>query len=278
MDYAQLESQAFTHKPKLIICGASSYSRDWDYKRIREIADQVGALVLADISHPSGLIARGLLSSPFPHCHVVSTTTHKTLRGPRGGMLLLGEDGENPLNIRTSKGKLRKMSALLNSAVFPGTQGGPLEHVIAAKAVALAEAGSPSFGAYAQAVCRNAKALSKALQSLGYEIVSGGTDNHIVLVDLSKTSKSGFEAEELLSKAAITVNKNLIPYDTRSPQETSGIRLGTAAITTRGLDEGDMERLAHYMHEVLGMGADEKRLRALREEVVSWMRPYPIFA
>ncbi len=277
IDYDALEAKAHEVRPKLIICGASSYARDWDYARIRRVADAVGAVVLADIAHPAGLIAKGLLNNPLPHCHVVTTTTHKTLRGPRGGVILMQEDGPNPLGIRTSKGLVKKSSTLFNSAVFPGTQGGPLEHVIAAKAVAFEEAAQPSFAVYAQQVQTNARALGEHLQGLGYALVSGGTDNHLLLVDLQGTC-TGQEAEHTLEQVGITVNKNLIPFDARSSLQTSGIRIGTAAITTRGLGAHDMETLAHYLHEALQHANDTQKLQVLRQKILDWVKSYPIFA
>ncbi len=251
VDYKMLEKQALKLKPKLIICGASAYSRDWDYARIRKVADEIGALVLADISHPAGLIARGLLNDALLHCHIVTSTTHKTLRGPRGGVIMLGKDFENKLGIKDRKGNLRMMSSLLDSAVFPGTQGGPLEHVIAAKAVAFEEALSDSYFNYCLQVIKNAKALSAELTSLGFNIISGGTDNHSMLIDLRNKNITGKEAEEKLIKAHITVNKNMVPFDTQSPFITSGIRIGTAAITTRGMKEKEMIQIAQIVDEVL---------------------------
>ncbi|RYE12244.1 MAG: serine hydroxymethyltransferase, partial [Sphingobacteriales bacterium] len=235
VDYDQLKEVALREKPKMIICGASAYSRDWDYAFIRKVADQVGAIVLADISHPSGLIARGLLTDPLPHCQIVTTTTHKTLRGPRGGLILLGKDFENPWGIKTPKGETRMMSSLLDMAVFPGTQGGPLEHIIAAKAIAFGEALSDSYLKYIVQVKQNAQAMAKAFVSRGYEIISGGTDNHLMLIDLRNKNVTGKAAENALVNADITINKNMVPFDDKSPFVTSGIRIGTAAITTRGL-------------------------------------------
>ena len=278
VDYAALERQAEQLRPRLIICGASSYSRDWDYARIRAAADAVGAVVLADIAHPAGLIAKGLLNNPLPHCHIVSTTTHKTLRGPRGGILLMQQDGENTLGLRTAKGNLRKWSTVFNGAVFPGTQGGPLEHVIASKAVAFEEAIQPSFKDYVQQVQRNARALAKQLQALGYDIVSQGTDNHLLLMDLRNTAHTGRQAEDLLGQVGITVNKNLVPFDTQSALHTSGVRLGTAAITTRGLKEEDMALLANYIHEALTKGSQSKSVQALHQKIIDWIKDYPLFA
>ena len=278
IDYDELHNQAQNERPCLIICGASTYSRDWDYARLRAIADQVGALLMADMSHPSGLIAKGLLNDPLPHCHVVSTTTHKTLRGPRGGLLLVGKDIENPLGLRTSKGKIRKLSSILDSAVFPGTQGGPLEHIIAAKAVAFGEALQPSFLGYVERVQRNARALAAELQLRGYQVVSGGTDNHIVLIDLRNKNISGKSAEAILERIDITINKNMVPFDDKSPMETSGIRLGTSAITTRGLEVEDMSRIATYIDEALQQSDNDVQLQKIRASVNTWMRDYPLFA
>ena len=243
VDMGMVESQAKKVKPKMIIAGASAYSRDWDFKRFREIADSVGAILLADISHPAGLIARGLLNDPMEHCHVVTTTTHKTLRGPRGGVIMVGKDFENPFGIKTMKGNLRSFSSLLDSGVFPGTQGGPLEHVIAAKAVAFGEALTDDYLNYVVQTCKNAKAMAKALVDKDYNIISGGTDNHSMLIDLRNKNISGKDAENALVKADITVNKNMVPFDDKSPFVTSGIRIGTPAISTRGLLETDMVRV-----------------------------------
>ena len=278
IDYDQLEAQAHKERPKLIICGASSYSRDWDYPRIRAIADQVGALVLADISHPAGLIACGLLNDPLEYCHVVSSTTHKTLRGPRGGIIMMRYDMDNPMGLRTPKGRLRKLSAVLDSGVFPGTQGGPLEHIIAAKAVAFGEALRPSFCEYIQRVRTHAQVLSAELTARGYEIVSGGTDNHIILIDLRNRSLTGRRAEEILGRIDVTINKNMVPFDDQSPLQTSGIRLGTAAVTTRGLSAEDMNRIAAYIDEALQRPDDEQHLKHLRHEINQWMRSYPLFS
>lgn len=251
VDYSMLEKQALKVKPKLIICGASAYSRDWNYERIRKVADEIGALVLADISHPAGLIARGLLNDAIIHCHIVTSTTHKTLRGPRGGVIMLGKDFENNLGIKDKKGNLRMMSSILDSAVFPGTQGGPLEHIIAAKAVAFEEALSDSYFNYCLQVIKNAKTLSNELKKLGFNIISGGTDNHSMLIDLRNKNITGKEAEEKLIKAHITVNKNMVPFDTESPFITSGIRIGTAAVTTRGMKEKEMIIIANMINEVI---------------------------
>ena len=265
-------------KPKLLICGASAYSRDWDYKAFREIADEVGALLLADISHPAGLIAKGLLNDPLQHCHIVTTTTHKTLRGPRGGVIMMGRDFENPFGIKGMKGELRMMSSLLDSAVFPGMQGGPLEHVIAAKAVAFGEALDEEFKEYGRHVIANAAALSMALMSKGYDIVTGGTENHCFLMDLRNKNVTGKEADAALIKADITVNKNMVPFDDKSPMVTSGIRIGTPAITTRGLMVGDMEIIAQFIDRAIVQRHDEKLIYALKSEVNEFMTDRPLFA
>ncbi len=265
-------------KPKLLICGASAYSRDWDYKAFREIADEVGALLLADISHPAGLIAKGLLNDPLQHCHIVTTTTHKTLRGPRGGVIMMGRDFENPFGIKGMKGELRMMSSLLDSAVFPGMQGGPLEHVIAAKAVAFGEALDEEFKVYGRHVMANAAALSMALMSKGYDIVTGGTENHCFLMDLRNKNVTGKEADAALIKADITVNKNMVPFDDKSPMVTSGIRIGTPAITTRGLMVGDMEIIAQFIDRAIVQRHDEKLIHALKSEVNEFMTDRPLFA
>lgn len=280
IDMDKVEAKAMEVKPKLIICGASSYSRDWDYARFRSIADKVGALLLADISHPSGLIAAGLLNNPFPHCHIITTTTHKTLRGPRGGLILMGKDFENPWGIKTPKGETRMMSSLLDGGVFPGTQGGPLEHVIAAKAVAFGEALEPSFKEYGKQVMANAQALAKAMVSRGYHIISGGTDNHLMLIDLRSKSDTltGKIAENALVKADITLNKNTVPFETRSPFVTSGIRIGTPAITTRGLKEPQMDVIADLIDRVLMNADDESTINQVKAEVHSLMAQHPLYA
>lgn len=265
-------------KPKLLICGASAYSRDWDYAAFREIADAVGALLLADISHPAGLIAKGLLNDPLKHCHFVTTTTHKTLRGPRGGVIMMGQDFENPWGIKGMKGEPRTMSSLLDSAVFPGMQGGPLEHVIAAKAVAFGEALDDAFKLYGQHVIANAAALSKALMSRGYDIVTGGTENHCFLIDLRNKNVTGKEADAALIKADITVNKNMVPFDDKSPMVTSGIRIGTPAITSRGLMAGDMETIADLIDRAIVQRHDEKCIAGIKSEVNQWMEDRPLFA
>ena len=246
IDWQKVVDKAREVKPKMIICGASAYSRDWDYKTLREVADEVGAILLADISHPSGIIAKGLLNDPLKHCHVVTSTTHKTLRGPRGGIIMMGEDFDNPYGLKTPKGSLRKMSSLLDSGVFPGTQGGPLEHVIAAKAVAFGEALTDEYGNYIAQVQKNAQAMAKAFVSKGYDLISGGTDNHLMLIDLRSKGLTGKLAENALGQADITINKNMVPFDDKSPFVTSGMRVGTAAITTRGLVESDMERIVGF--------------------------------
>jgi len=269
---------ARAEQPKLIICGASAYSRDWDYARLREIADEVGAILLADISHPSGLIARGLLNDPMPHCHVVTTTTHKTLRGPRGGMILVGKDMDNPWGLKTPKGTVKKLSQLLDSAVFPGTQGGPLEHVIAAKAVAYGEALSDEYMDYCVQVVNNAKAMAAEFVKRGYDLISGGTDNHSMLIDLRSKGITGKDAENALIKADITVNKNMVPFDDKSPFVTSGMRIGTPAITTRGLNEADMVRIVDYIDQIINDPENETLIDTLRAEINAWMSQFPLFA
>ena len=278
IDMNVVEAIAQKEKPKMLICGASAYSRDWDYERFRAIAESVGALLLADISHPAGLIAKGLLNDPLQHCHIVTTTTHKTLRGPRGGVIMMVKDFENPFGITTPKGELRMMSSLLDSGVFPGMQGGPLEHVIAAKAVAFGEALSPAFKTYGEQVIRNAHALSSALVERGYQIVSGGTDNHCFLIDLRNKGISGKEADAALIQADITVNKNMVPYDDKSPMVTSGIRIGTPAITTRGLVESDMEVLADFIDRTLMHRNDTAAITHVRNSVNAFMQERPLFA
>lgn len=279
VDYEAMRAKALEVRPKLIICGASSYSRDWDYARIRSVADEVGALVLADISHPAGLIASGWLNHPMPHCHIVTTTTHKTLRGPRGGVIMMGQDFDNPWGYTTPKGEIKKMSALLDAAVFPGTQGGPLEHVIAAKAVAFGEALQPGYKEYCRQVISNAQALAKAMVEKGYRIISGGTDNHLMLVDLRSKGDhmTGKLAEDTLVKCHITVNKNTVPFETRSPFVTSGIRLGTAAVTTRGLKEADMVNIANWIDRALLAWDQEEVLMQVRGEVSANMSERPLF-
>jgi glycine hydroxymethyltransferase len=277
IDYDKIAEQVRAEKPQMLICGFSAYSRDLDYARFRAMADEVGALLLADISHPSGLIAKGLLNDPLPHCHIVTSTTHKTLRGPRGGIILMGEDFENPWGLKTPKGKVKKMSALLNSAVFPGTQGGPLEHVIAAKAVAFGEALQDDFMYYTLQVQKNAKRLAQALVDRGYEIISGGTENHSMLVDLRSKGLTGKLAENALVKADITVNKNMVPFDDQSPFVTSGIRLGTPAITSRGLTEEHMDTVADLIDRALQKPEEEAHLEGVRQEVNALMEKRPLF-
>jgi len=278
IDYDKLAQKAQAEKPKLLICGASAYSRDWDYERLRAIADSVGALLLADISHPSGLIAAGLLNDPMPHCHIVTSTTHKTLRGPRGGIIMMGNDFPNPFGIKTPKGEVRMMSALLDSAVFPGTQGGPLEHVIASKAVAFGEALSPAFKNYCQNVIANAQAMAEAFVERGYHLISGGTDNHSMLIDLRSKGITGKDAENTLIKVDITVNKNMVPFDDKSPFVTSGMRIGTPAITTRGLDASYMERIVDLIDRALNHRDDDAALGHIKNEVHGLMRGFPLFA
>jgi len=278
INYKQLEEVALKEKPKLIICGASAYSRDWDYSFIRSVADKIGALVLADISHPSGLIARGLLADPLPHCHVVTTTTHKTLRGPRGGLILMGKDFVNPFGIKTPKGELKMMSALLDGAVFPGTQGGPLEHIIAAKAIAFGEALSDEYMDYVVQVKKNAQAMAAVFVAKGYKIISGGTDNHLMLIDLSNKEITGKLAEETLGKVDITINKNMVPYDKRSPFVTSGIRIGTSAITTRRLKEKHMEKIVNFIDDALLNYDNESYLNEIRKKVNAMMAKHPLYS
>jgi len=280
VDYDQMEAVALQEKPKLIIAGASAYSRDWDFARMRAIADQVGALLMADIAHPAGLIAKGLLNHPFPHCHIVTTTTHKTLRGPRGGMIMIGKDFQNPWGLTTPKGEIKMMSALLDSAVFPGTQGGPLEHVIAAKAVSYGEALSDSYLEYVRQVVKNASAMAEALMNKGYKVISGGTDNHSMLVDLRSRfpELTGKIAENTLVKADITINKNMVPFDSRSPFLTSGIRLGTPAITTRGVKETLMPEIVEMMDTVLRNIENDTVIEQVKEKVNRLMKDYPLFA
>lgn len=279
IDYDKVEKTAQKEKPKLLICGASAYSRDWDYKRLRKIADSVGALLLADISHPAGLIARGILNDPMPYCHIITTTTHKTLRGPRGGMILMGKDFENPWGLKTPKGEPKMMSAVLDGAVFPGTQGGPLEHVIASKAVAFGEALTPEFTVYTKQVKANAVALAKAMVDLGYKIISGGTDNHMMLIDLRGKSDelTGKLAEDTLVKCDITINKNTVPFETRSPFVTSGMRLGTPAITSRGMKESDMILISELIDEALMNHNDPAVLEAVKVKVNSLMKGFPLY-
>ncbi|HRG81375.1 MAG TPA: serine hydroxymethyltransferase [Chitinophagaceae bacterium] len=277
VDYEQLEARARAEKPKMIICGASAYSRDWDYKRIRAVADEIGAVVFADIAHPAGLIAKGLLNDPFDHCHIVSSTTHKTLRGPRGGIIMLRHDFENPWGYKDPKGNLRTMSQLLDLAVFPGSQGGPLEHVIAAKAVAFGEILADGFTAYGRQVIANAQAMAKALVNRGYNLISGGTDNHLMLIDLRNKNITGKKAQETLDKAHITLNKNAVPFDDKSPFVTSGIRVGVPAITTRGMLESHMETVVEFIDKVLMNADDEALIGGVKQEVKSFMQQFPLY-
>lgn len=278
IDYDKLEAIAKEEQPKLIIAGASAYSRDMDFKRFRAIADSVGAILMADISHPAGLIAKGILNDPLPHCHIVTTTTHKTLRGPRGGLIMMGKDFENPFGLNLKSGKPKMMSSLLNSGVFPGNQGGPLEHIIAAKAIAFGEALTDEFMHYTLQVKKNADAMAKALVAKGYHIISGGTDNHMMLIDLRNKNISGKDAEQALVKADITVNKNMVPFDDKSPFVTSGIRIGTPAVTTRGLKEEDMPAIVDLIDEVIMNYEDESVLESVKAKVYEMMAHRPLFA
>lgn len=277
IDYDQMREVALRERPKMLIAGFSAYSRDLDYAKFREVADEIGATLWADIAHPAGLVAKGLLNDPFAHCHVVTTTTHKTLRGPRGGMIMLGKDFENTYGHKTPKGEIKLMSAVLDSAVFPGIQGGPLEHVIGAKAVAFAEAIDSKFEVYAKQVKANAQALSKSMVDNGFEIVSGGTDNHLMLIDLRNKNVNGKETEKALVKADITCNKNMVPFDDKSPFTTSGIRLGTAAITTRGLKENDMATIANLISEVVDHITNEEVLGSVKKKVNELMEGHALF-
>lgn len=277
IDWNKVEEIALREKPKLLICGASAYSRDWDYVRLRAIADQVGAVLLADISHPAGLIAKGLLNDPLEHCHIVTTTTHKTLRGPRGGLIMLRNDFENPFGITTAKGKVRTMASLLDSAVFPGTQGGPLEHIIAAKAIAFGEALTDEYGNYALQVQKNAQAMASAFLAKGYNIISGGTDNHLMLIDLRSKNLTGKLAEETLIKADITINKNMIPFDDKPAMTTSGMRVGTAAVTTRGMKEADMAQIVELIDEVLMNNDNDAKIEAVKQKINGWMKQFPLY-
>lgn len=277
VDYDMMESVAKKEKPKLIICGASAYSRDWDYMRVRSIADQVGALVLCDMSHPAGLIAKGHLNSPFEHCHFVTSTTHKTLRGPRGGIILMKQDFENPMGVKGPKGEIRMMSDMINLAVFPGTQGGPLEHVIAAKAVAFFEIMQPDFLTYTTQILANAKAMENAFLAKGYDIVSGGTDNHLLLLDLRNKGISGKKAENTLVKADITINKNMVPFDDKSPFITSGIRVGVPALTTRGLKEEDMNEVVNWIDKILMNVDNEEVAIGVKGEINEFMTRFPLY-
>jgi glycine hydroxymethyltransferase len=277
VDMDKVEQIALATKPKLIVCGASAYARDWDYKRFREIADKVGALLLADIAHPAGLIAKKKLNDPMPHCHIVTSTTHKTLRGPRGGIIMMGKDFENPFGEKTPKGELKMMSAVLNSGVFPGMQGGPLEHVIAAKAVAFGEALTDDFGKYADQVMLNARIMANEFTKRGYNLVSGGTDNHLMLIDLRNKNISGKEADAALGKAEITVNKNMVPFDDKSPFITSGIRIGTAAITTRGLKEQDCLQVVEWIDLIIKEPTNVGLISELKENVNKFMSQFPLY-
>lgn len=277
VDYEHLEATARREKPKMIICGASAYSRDWDYKRIRAVSDEVGALVMADIAHPAGLIAAGLLNDPFDHCHIVTSTTHKTLRGPRGGIIMLRNDFENPFGIKDPKGNTRMMSALLDLAVFPGMQGGPLEHVIAAKAVAFGEILSEDFKAYGQQIIKNAQAMASSFVKRGYSLISNGTDNHLMLIDLRNKNLTGKKAQETLDKAHITLNKNAVPFDDKSPFVTSGIRVGVPAVTTRGLKESHMETVVGMIDRVLMNADDEALVAVVKGEVKAFMQQFPLY-
>ncbi len=278
LNYDKIEEIALRERPKMIIAGASAYSRDMDFKRFREIADKVDAFLLADIAHPAGLIAKGILNDPIPHCHFVTTTTHKTLRGPRGGLILMGEDFDNPFGIRLKNGNLRKMSALINLAVFPGNQGGPLEHIIAAKAIAFGEALSDEFLHYMVQVKKNAAAMAAAFVAKDYHIISGGTDNHVMLIDLRNKNITGKDAERVLESADITANKNMVPFDDKSPFVTSGIRFGTAAVTTRGLKEAEMETIVGYIDTVLTHPEDESVISKVKSQVNALMGERPLFA
>lgn len=278
IDYDKVAEKAKEVKPKMIICGASSYSRDWDYERLRSIADEVGALLLADISHPSGLIAKGILNDPLPHCHIVTSTTHKTLRGPRGGVIMMGNDFENPWGLKSPKGEIRMMSSILDSAVFPGTQGGPLEHVIAAKAVAFGEALSDDYMEYCLQVIKNAKIMADEFVKRGYQVISGGTDNHSMLIDLRNKEISGKKAERLLGLCDITVNKNMVPFDDKSPFITSGIRIGSPAITTRGVKENDIPKIIELVDRALTEDEASEAFQSIKKEVNELMNSFPLFA
>ena len=277
LNYDKIEKMAIEEKPQMIIAGASAYSRDIDFKRFRQIADKVNSFLLADISHPSGLIAKGVLNDPVPHCHIVTTTTHKTLRGPRGGLILMGNDFDNPFGIKFKSGKLKKMSSLLDAAIFPGNQGGPLEHVIAAKAVAFEEALSDDFLNYIVQVKKNANAMSREFMNRDYNIITGGTDNHLMLIDLRNKNINGKDAEAILGKAEITVNKNMVPFDDKSPFVTSGIRVGTAAITTRGLVESDMKTVVEFIDEALKSHENPQKLDSISKDVIDFMKGRPLF-
>lgn len=278
INYDKVAETAKSEKPKLIICGASAYSRDWDYKRLREIADEVGALLMADISHPAGLIAKGLLNDPLPYCHIVTSTTHKTLRGPRGGIIMMGKDFENPFGLTNKKGELRMMSSILDSGVFPGTQGGPLEHVIAAKAVAFGEALTDEYFDYIVQVSKNAKVMAQCFADKGYDVISGGTENHSMLIDLRSKNVTGKDAENALVKADITVNKNMVPFDDKSPFVTSGIRLGTSAVTTRGVKDDEIPQIVEFIDSILSDIENEDNILSVKEKVNALMADRPLFA
>ena len=277
IDFNKVIETAQREKPKMIICGASAYSRDWDYKKLREAADAVGAVLLADISHPAGLIARGLLNDPLDHCHIVTTTTHKTLRGPRGGLIMVGKNIDNPWGLKTPKGEIRKISSVLDSGVFPGTQGGPLEHVIAAKAIAFAEALTDEYLEYIVQVAKNAKAMAAAFVERGYKIISNGTDNHLMLIDLRSKNLTGKQAEDALIQADITINKNMVPFDTQSPFVTSGMRIGTPAITSRGMKEKDVVKVVELMDESLRKPEDQKHLKEVKKKVNRFVQKFPLY-
>jgi glycine hydroxymethyltransferase len=277
IDWDKVEATALKEQPRLIICGASAYSRDWDYARLRSIADEIGAILLADISHPSALIAKGLLNDPMQHCHIVTTTTHKTLRGPRGGLIMMGNDFVNPFGLTTLKGELKMMSALLDGGVFPGTQGGPLEHVIAAKAIAFGEAMTDNFQDYAEQLQRNAKVMAQGFVDKGYKIISGGTDNHLMLIDLRPKGLTGKLAENTLVKADITINKNMVPFDDKSPFVTSGMRVGTAAMTTRGMKEAEMLHIVELIDSVLMNHDNETFIGSVKSEINKWMEAFPLY-
>ncbi|HEY5690474.1 MAG TPA: serine hydroxymethyltransferase [Cyclobacteriaceae bacterium] len=277
IDFDKVIATAKKKKPKMIICGASAYSRDWDYKKLRQAADEAGAILLADIAHPAGLIARGLLNDPMEHCHVVTTTTHKTLRGPRGGMIMIGKNMDNPWGLKTPKGEVRKLSSVIDSGVFPGTQGGPLEHVIAAKAISFAEALSDDYLNYVVQVSKNAQTMAKEFVNRGYHIISGGTDNHLMLIDLRSKKLTGKRAEEALVQAGITINKNMVPFDTQSPFVTSGMRIGTPAITTRGMKEKDVIKVVHLIDETLAKHDNAKHLSAMKRKVNRFVQKFPLY-
>lgn len=277
IDFDNVIQIAKREKPKMIICGASAYSRDWDYKKLREAADLAGAILLADIAHPAGLIARGLLNDPMEHCHVVTTTTHKTLRGPRGGMIMIGKNFDNPWGLKTPKGEIRKISSILDSGVFPGTQGGPLEHVIAAKAVSFGEALSDDYLNYIVQVTKNAQAMAAEFLNRGYHVISGGTDNHLILIDLRSKKLTGKQAEEALVQADITINKNMVPFDTQSPFVTSGMRLGTPAITTRGMKEKDVVKVVDLIDQALTKPDDARHLKGIKRKVNAFVKKFPLY-